>query len=257
MDVFILVDMEGISGICRRSQVINGEEHYQEGRQYMTWDVNACVKGCLEAGAGHIVVRDIHATTSNLIWHELIGGAEYIMGSSRMGRMPGIESFDAVILLGYHSMAGTPMGILEHTSSSTRWQNFWINGIKAGELAIDGARAGEQGVPVVMVSGDDKTCKEADALFPGAELVEVKKGLDIEGGFLLAKDEAHEVIREHSQKALKKYKQIKPYAPQRPVTLRLELVSRGALPCSEHVNIIDGRTYEVTADTVTDALKML
>ena len=34
----------------------------------------------------------------------------------------------AVILLGYHAMAGTPGGILEHTMSSASVQNYWING---------------------------------------------------------------------------------------------------------------------------------
>ncbi|MBN1903297.1 M55 family metallopeptidase, partial [Candidatus Sumerlaeota bacterium] len=43
MKIFVMVDMEGISGICRSSQVLPDREHYQEGRRYMTQDVNACV----------------------------------------------------------------------------------------------------------------------------------------------------------------------------------------------------------------------
>lgn len=250
--------MEGISGICRRSQVLAGGEHYEEGRRYMSWDVNACVRGCRDAGATDIVVRDVHATTSNLVWHELDGGARYIMGSSRKGRMPDIASYDGVILLGYHAMAGTPMGILEHTSNSLRWQNCWLNGEKAGELAIDGATAGEQGVPVIMVSGDDKTCEEAAPLFEGAELVQVKQGLDIEGGMLLSREVSHQLIEEHARRAVSRAHDVRPYTVSSPVTMRLELVSRGELPRNQrHVNIIDGRTYEVTADSVAEAVVLL
>ena len=48
---------------------------------------------------------------------------------------------DGVILLGYHAMAGTPLGVLEHTSSAARWQNCWVNDEKAGEILIDAATA--------------------------------------------------------------------------------------------------------------------
>ena len=61
MKIFVMVDMEGISGICRSSQVMSDGAHYQIGRRYMTWDVNACVDGCLKGGAKRVVVRDAHA----------------------------------------------------------------------------------------------------------------------------------------------------------------------------------------------------
>ena len=47
MKIFVMVDMEGISGICRSSQVMSDEADYQAGRRFMTWDASACVEGCL------------------------------------------------------------------------------------------------------------------------------------------------------------------------------------------------------------------
>ncbi len=225
----------------------------------MTADVNVAVQGCLEGGATRVTVRDVHSTTDNLIYEELTEGAEYILGSSRLGRMPGIETCDGVILLGYHAMAGTPLGVLEHTSSAARWQNCWVNDEKAGEILIDAATAGEQGVPVILVTGDDHTAKEARAcLGEDVPTVQVKRGLDIEGAALLPPGEARRLIREGARDAVRRCHERRPLQVGTPVTLRLELVSRGALPRGAHdVKILDGRTCEVTAPTMAEAVRVL
>jgi D-amino peptidase len=257
MNVFVMVDMEGISGICKSVQVSEGEP-YQVGRKYLVQDVNACVEGCILGGAKKIVVRDAHWQGFNFIFQDLHPGAEYVQGSTARERIPNIDDFDGLILLGYHAMAGTPEAILEHTMSSRGWQNFWINGVKSGELAIDAGIAGDHGVPVIMVSGDDKCCREAKRFFKDVVTVPVKKGLDVEGGQLLSLPEAHERIRKGAQEACRQYKRFKPYKVRRPVTMRLELVSRGKVPVHRRdVKVIDGRTYEVTGRTVEEALRML
>ncbi|HBE03054.1 MAG TPA: hypothetical protein DC049_11365 [Spirochaetia bacterium] len=191
------------------------------------------------------------------MWEELDARARVIRGSSPK-RIPEIETCDGLILLGYHAMAGTPEAVLEHTMDSRHWQNFWINGEKAGEVAIDAAIAGNYRVPVIMVSGDDKVCAEACKLIKNIITVEVKKGLACEGAILLSMEKAHAVITEGAKKAVKSIGSIMPYQPLSPVTLRLELVSRGIIPREyPQVKIIDGRTYEVTAANVEEALKLL
>ena len=258
MKIFVMVDMEGISGICRKSQVLSAGEHYQEGRRYLTRDVNACIRGCFEGGAHDVTVRDAHGNGFHLIWDELDSRALYVRGDSPSERIPGIGGYDGLILLGYHAMAGTPAAILEHTMSSIGWQNLWMNGVKAGEVAIDAAIAGEHGTPAIMVSGDDKVCAEASAILPGAVTVEVKKGLDVEGGILLSMDRAHEMIRSGAAEAVRKCGKVEPYRIPPPVELRLELVSRGKIPAHRPgVTVIDGRTYSVSAETVEAALRLL
>lgn len=258
MKIFVMVDMEGISGICRSSQVMPDGEHYQASRRYMTWDANACVAGCLAGGAKRVVVRDAHASGFNFIWEDLDPRAEYIQGASGVERMPGIGGFDGLILLGYHALAGTPRAILEHTMSSQGWQNFFMNGRPAGEVAIDAGIAGDHGVPTIMVSGDDKLCRESRRLMPGLVAVQVKTGLDCQGGLVLPKQRAHRLIADGAEKAVRQCRKIKPYRVRHPVTMRLELVSRGKVPAGRpHVKVIDGRTYEVTAPSVGEALRML
>ncbi len=257
MKIFVMVDMEGISGICRKSQVCSPDgEHYQNSRKYLTWDVNACVEGCFQGGATKVVVRDAHSSGYHFIWEELDPRGEYIQGAVETERIPSIGNFDGLILLGYHAMGGTPLAVLEHTMSSLSWQNFQMNGEKVGELAIDAGIAGDNGTPTIMVSGDDLLCKEA-AFLKGAVKVEVKKALGCQAAQLLSKEEAHRRITEGAAKAVKNCKKIKPYKVKAPVSFRLELVSRGKPPRRPYTKIIDGRTYEVTGKTVEDALNLL
>lgn len=258
MKIFVMVDMEGISGIFRSSQVVPDGAHYQTGRKYLTWDVNACVEGCFAGGAKKVVVRDAHGGGCHFIWHELDSRAEYVRGHSARERMPDIGSFDGLILLGYHALAGTPDAILEHTMSSASWQNLRMNGVKCGEIGIDAGIAGDHGVPTIMVSGDDKVRKETRKFLPGAVTVQVKKGLGVEGGQMLSMERAHALITEGAAKAVAKCSQIKPYKVKSPVRMRLEKVSRGKVPVTRAgVKVIDGRTYEVTAPSVEEALNAL
>ncbi len=258
MNIFVSVDLEGISGICRASQVMPNGQHKHEGRRLMTWDVNACVAGCIDGGAERIIVRDAHGGGFNLIWEDLDPRAEYIQGDSGLERFPDIASVDGLILLGYHAMGGTREAVLEHTMSSALWQHFRINGKRSGEVAIDAAIAGEHDVPVIMTSGDDKLCAEVRNFIPDIVAVEVKKGLACEGAQLLPKEIAHNRITDGAAEAVRKCKSIAPYKVDCPVTLQLELVSRKKVPQKRPgVTVIDGRTYEVTADTFEDAFNML
>lgn len=250
-----MVDMEGISGICRSSQIGTDTAEYQRGRRFMTWDVNACLDGCFKGGASEVIVRDAHCSGFNFIWEELDPRARYVQGFTNTKRMPELNGSDGLILLGYHAMAGTAYGTLEHTMSSKEWQNFYINGKKSGEIAIDAGIAGDSGVPLIMVSGDDKTCAEAKKLFPGVCVAEVKKGLSAEGAILLSKEKAHELIRTTSKKAVENCRKTKPFKIKAPVTMRLELTSRGIVPLARPgIKVIDGRTFEVTGTHVEEAL---
>lgn len=257
MNIFVMVDMEGISGIVRSSQVMSDGAHYAACRRYLAWDVNACVEGCFLGGASRVRVCDAHANGFNFVWEELDARAKYVQGKSPE-RMPGIAAFDGLILLGYHAMAGTPAAILEHTWNSRWWQHLWINGEQSGEVGLDAGIAGDHGVPTIMVSGDDKTCAEARELLPDVVTVQVKEGLDVEGGILLPKEEAHRLIAEGAAEAVRTCKTMKPHRVPSPVRMRLELVSRGRLPVERsHVAVIDGRTYEVVGPDVERALRLL
>ncbi|XAE54973.1 M55 family metallopeptidase [Termitidicoccus mucosus] len=124
-NVYIMVDAEGISDIYESRQVTDGESRYVDCRINMVKDINACVEACKEAGVKKVFVRDAHSAGCNILWANLSSLADYyIIGDCRNNRFPGLEECDAVILLGYHAMAGTPNAILEHTMSSKEVQNI-------------------------------------------------------------------------------------------------------------------------------------
>lgn len=258
MNVYLMVDIEGISGIYAREQVLPEEPRFQEGRRFMSADINACMRGLKEAGVSKIYVHDCHGGGYSVLYEEISSDADYIIcGQVGNRRFAGIEDCDAAILLGYHAMAGEKGAILEHTMNSKKVQNMLINGTKVGELGIDAGILGDMGKPVIMVSGDDKVCREARELIPGVVTAEVKKGLTSFGGMLLPSDKAHELIKEKAKEAAKAYGSIKPLQYKKPIEFCVELTERTQLPnlmTYPLVTCLDGRTFKVTADTVEEAL---
>ena len=258
MNVYIFVDMEGISGVSNSEFVMTSGRHYAESRRYYTDDPNACVRGCFAGGAQAVIARDGHGGGDHFLWSDVHPRAEIVQGATGTTRMVGLDECGALILLGYHAMAGTPGALLEHTYSSASIQNMWLNGRRAGELAFDAGIAADRDIPTIMVSGDDHVCREAADWIPGVVTCEVKKGLTCQAARLLPRPVAHELIEDRAATAVAKAirGEIAPMPVERPVTIRREMMERKGIPAagsSPNLQIIDGRTYEYTADTVEKA----
>ena len=221
MRILVLTDLEGICGVFRFEQTREfGTPANVEARHLLMGEVNACVAGCFDGGAERVVVRDGHDGAKSFFPDELDERAEMIMGSCPVGDMVA-EGFDAAVLLGYHSMSHTPGGILCHTQSSLHWDNYWINGRLAGEIAQSAIMLGAGNVPVVMVTGDDKTVTEArDLLGDEMVTVRVKRGLAREGALMMAPKRAREMIRAAAAEAMRRMPKVKPYRPRFPLTIR-------------------------------------
>ena len=258
MNIYINVDLEGISGVYCTEQQMYGESKYSEAREYMTRDVNTCVAACKAAGVDKIYVRDAHSAGKNLIWDKLSNDIDYVIsGIIKERRFADVISeCDAVILLGYHAMAGTYEAVLDHTMNQRDIQNVWINGKKSGEMGIDSAILSDMGIPIIMVSGDDKTCKEAQDLIPGVVTAEVKKGTDRNGAMLLPPEKAQKVIYEKTLEAISKINDIKPVVYSKPVEVKIELTVTNQIPqimARPYMKVIDGRTIAVEADLAEEA----
>lgn len=248
MKIYIFADMEGISGISNSSFVENKKDNYGLGQKYMVQDINACVRGCFKGGATEVLVCDGHSTGHNIIWEDLDPRAELIQGlGGYRERFPEIEGSAGLILLGYHAMAGTFQGLLEHSYSSAAIQNLWMNGKKVGEFALDASIAADKGIPTIMTSGDDKLCEEARAFLPEVITCMVKKGLGCQAARLLSPVKARELIEKKAMEAVKKCKSIKPPKTKFPITLRVEKVERGTVPVRDGVKLVDGRTFEAVS----------
>jgi hypothetical protein len=55
----------------KKDHASSDQFEYQAGRKLMTAEINAAIEGCLEAGAGEIVVSDSHGNAQNIIPDEL------------------------------------------------------------------------------------------------------------------------------------------------------------------------------------------
>ncbi len=222
----------------------------------MTADVNAVAEALKEAGVEKVIVRDCHGSANTLLYEKLsLAVDEVVMGSCGDVRFPNVEGCDAIILLGYHAKAGTHQAILEHTYNSSAIQNYWINGMAVGEATVDAALAGDRGLPVMMVSGDDKLKQEVEENLPWAEYAQVKVSNHLFGGMLPHRQNALKVLKEKAKAAVSRFEQMQVYQVPAPVTLRIEKIERGSIPSDNTkpgMKIIDGRTYEITGDTMTE-----
>ena len=71
---------------------------------------------------------------------------------------------DAALFVGMHAMAGTRDGVLAHTVSGSSWWRLRFNGVEVGETGINAALCGTWGCPVLLVTGDEASCREGSAL---------------------------------------------------------------------------------------------
>ena len=178
--VYISVDMEGISGISGDDQLSPGGAEYGRSRKLMAEDANAAIRGALAAGATDILVTDSHGGQRNLLPEDLNPKARLISHSfKRHGMMEGLdETFDAVIYIGYHAKAETPVGLFAHTGSGVV-RDLEINGRSVGEGGLNSALSAWYGVPVVLVTGDDVAIRQVQETAPLARGVEVKRAINV------------------------------------------------------------------------------
>lgn len=224
MNIYISCDAEGVAGIADWEQCVPGEKDYKLGRELMVGEVNSAIEGAISAGAKKIVVNDSHATMLNLIPEKLHPSALLLQGSEKpMSMVTGLDdSFDAAIFIGYHSMAGTSAGTLSHTYTSIITE-VRINGKPVGEPELNAMMAGWYGVPLVFLSGDESATKEIKKFIPGIVTVTTKKGLGRRVALSIHPAESRRLIRLGVERALKRYKEIKPLRPKKPIKLSMEL----------------------------------
>ena len=184
--VFISVDMEGVAGVATVDQVLRGRSGYPRAQQLMTEEANAAVRGAFAGGADEVVVNDSHGTMDNLLHDRLDPRARLVFGAPRPSCMvQGITPGDALaVFVGYHAAAGEA-GVLAHTFTSN-FSELRVNGEPMTEAEVDGLYAASLGVPVGVVTGDDRICQVARKAFPGVTTVEVKRCVGITAADSLA-----------------------------------------------------------------------
>jgi D-amino peptidase len=221
--VYISVDLEGIAGVVSGDQLGPAGFEYGRAREWMTGEALAAVQAAREAGAREIVVSDSHGNGESLLIEQLPADVTVIRSWPRpLMMMEGIDStFDAAILIGYHSATTNPRGVRAHTISSATLAAVELNGVAMPEAGINAAIAGHFGVPVVMVSGDDAAVAEVQRLLGNVEGAVVKRALSFHAAATLTPEASRALIRERVKSALTRRADYKPYVVRAPVRLDL------------------------------------
>ncbi len=255
--VFVITDMEGVSGIfdtdlqCLPFQ----SPRFEESRKLLTGEVNAAVDGLLEGGATDVVVWDGHDSSRTLSVLDIHPKARLLTGVPVSPTMELDSSYSAVIFIGQHAMAGAEKAILSHSYSSLGIQNIWVNNKPVGEIGGRVMLAGYLGVPVVMLSGDTAACKELHELVPAAECAEVKSGVSRTSGYMLPHSTACALIREKARRAMERRAEFKPYKMTGPVEVKVESTTRGTMEFRPQPGVeqINDRTWVFRGKDIVEA----
>jgi D-amino peptidase len=230
--VFVISDMEGVSGIVRWQQTTGGDPMYEEGRRLYTEEINACVRGAKAAGATEIVVMDCHGAGQGWNFNSLVAdlldpACEFVVQQHWTEYTALLESgCDAALFVGMHAKAGTPDGVLSHTVSGEAWRELRFNGVAVGETGINAALCGHWGCPVLLVTGDHAVCREAKELLGGGlTTVEVKEGLGRYSARQIPALRARELIEAGAKAALRDRRAVSAYDPGRPSEIEIEFLS--------------------------------
>ena len=221
MKIHIHTDLEGVSGIDRMEQVGPDGADDRAACEKLMGDLNAAVAGAFDGGATHVTVLDSHAGGGNFILDLLDDRAANDTRPNKKWWGLLDDSYDGAFFIGAHPMAGTINGFLDHTQSSRHWFDYSINGRSMGELAQWAIHAGNFGVPLLMVSGDEAACAEARAFFDPVETAAVKQGLCRNRAQAYPLEEARRRIHDAAERAMGLLGKARPLRPICPMDIRL------------------------------------
>jgi D-amino peptidase len=189
----------------------------------MTGEVLAAIEGARAAGAGEILVSDSHGNGQNLLIDRFGEDVKIVRSWPRaLTMMEGIDdSFDGAIFIGYHAGTTNPEGVRAHTMSSATLTDIRINDYSSNETIWNAAVAGNYGVPVIMVSGDDATAAEARARLGNIETAVVKWAHSFHSATTLTPQAGQAAIRQTAERAVRRLVagEISPYRVQAPVAI--------------------------------------
>jgi D-amino peptidase len=177
MKILISADMEGATGVTWPGDVLPGTPQWERCRALFTSDVNAAAKGFLDAGADEVLVNEAHWSMRNLLLEHLDDRVRMLTGRHKsLSMVEGVQhgDVDGIAFVGYHTGAGAE-GVLAHTYLANSVTGVWADGVRASEGLLNSLVVAEFGVPVVLVTGDDRTIEDARGYAPEARGVAVKE----------------------------------------------------------------------------------
>lgn len=245
--------MEGIAGVVTEQQLGPAGFEYGRFREFMTNETLAAIEGAKQAGATEIVVADSHGNGQNILIEKLPNDVKLIRSWPRKNHMvSGIdESFDGVMLIGYHSSTTNMEGVRAHTFSSAKLTKVSINEKPVSEGIWAAMVTGHYNVPVILITGDNIATKETKDFVGDMEMAVVKEAYGFHSAKSLTPAASCQIIKEASAKAVKRIKDFKPYKVSTPVTMDVSFKHYRPVEVLSYLSIvkrIDSHTIRFSGD---------
>jgi D-amino peptidase len=224
--VLIIYDMEGISGVIAPNYARYGQPEYSQGRESLTADVNAAIRGLKGGGAGAIWVQDGHGSGNDqepdILIDKMDQQATFDFRDQDFDPYStGIDgSIDAIVCIGMHARTRT-QGFMAHTYAfDVGWK---VNGVDFSETHIVALSAARFGIPVIMVSGDNVLGEQLPPDFPDMEYAVVKTFKSLSSAESVPRAETDRRIETAARKAMEKFRagKFQPFYIRPPYDFRL------------------------------------
>jgi len=244
MRYLVMTDIEGVTGITTFPQA----EKSDFGKEMLMNDLCAVLNGIKDAGA-EVVVYDMHTDGRNVDISRI--DAPVVMGKPIRGDLyRGVgNGFDGLFLLGLHTMQHT--GHLLAHSYLREYDAIYLNDLLVGEIGIEAALAGEQGIPLKFISGDDMGCAEGETLIDGLVTCAVKTSLGDDTAICLPPERTAVLLREKAAEAVKA--DIKPFEVKSPYEIKIVYSECRYLEIMKQIHpeiFIDERTVVMRGDNL-------
>jgi D-amino peptidase len=235
--VFIVPDMEGMGSAVDIHEVIAGNEgeryknltspdYWDRFRLLLTHEVNATIRGARLAGARSFVVNEGHGGNlfANVLPWELDSSAILVRGFPKpLVMITGLDStFGTLMFTGAHANAGSP-GVLAHNFA---FDSFTVNGKRLNEVGINALIAGEMGVSVSLVSGDDVLIEETrEILSNGFIGLVVKRAVGRSAAITYSPARVRRMLQAGAVEAVRRERrgEFKPFVMDRPYRVEFKL----------------------------------
>ena len=241
--VLVYHDMEGLAGQDDwRTFLFSHPEKYPEGQKMLAADLNAVIDGLFAGGATQVDVVDAHGSGNPEpdVRRDLLDPrAKQVFRDKPFDPYVDItepNTYDAVVAVAMHAKTGSH-GFASHTI--TLGMDMLINDKPITESEIVAYSWGRVGVPVILVTGDDRLQHDLEVM-PWIEYVVTKKATSASTVELRPVDAVHAEMREKATRAVRNIGKAKVMTLATPMRAGLHAVPPASLAALKG---IPGITY--------------
>lgn len=242
ISILLAYDMEGVSGLDDWRMFDANFPEFARGRELLTGDVNAVVDGLFAGGATRVDLVDFHGSGSDeadVLIDRMDPRAKHVERDTLFWEFDLVEAgvYDAIVIVGMHCKPGSG-GFAPHTCGYG--MEVLINGQTITEAEWQALLWGEAGVPLILVSGDDRLAGDLSTL-PWIEYVVVKTSINASRVTLRSIEEAHGDLRAASARAVQNLANMRAVAARTPVEVGLRAYPPASLSALDGVPGVDYR----------------